>query len=393
MFSRQVLLAFLALAATVVVLVAPGAFYSAPAGDLAAPLLAQHQAPGPTAPPVMPLVVLDLVYNLDSQIRAPMYHRWIVDVMLAKVQQPLLVVNASLNLDLVPRESMCTRTPVYNNSLVILNVGSSNPLLPEEYAQCVTRAGAVNVGLFVTNAECPGTAVDGAPCAWRPALDHRRDPFLFAYAFRNYLWKPLATWAFEHGGQHTYLPLGPLNYAGPINGAAKNASKRRRLCFFAGSYDHGDRAEMLSAIRHFNLSCAVSSSSFGQEYTQNLTDSVFALAPYGNNPETFRFWEALEHGAIPIMVRISDARHDFAGYSGIPFIALSSWSDLKGVLDSHVAGALAVENSVEWAGEGKSEAAAAVLDAMQANVLRAYHGFIERAQEEVASVITRSFKK
>jgi len=37
-------------------------------------------------------------------------------------------------------------------------------------------------------------------------------------------------------------------------------------------------------------------------YLARLRKSVFALAPSGNNPETFRHWEALESGAIPVSV-------------------------------------------------------------------------------------------
>jgi hypothetical protein len=38
-----------------------------------------------------------------------------------------------------------------------------------------------------------------------------------------------------------------------------------------------------------------------QEYAAMLSDSVFALCPVGNrSPDTFRFYEALETGAIPI---------------------------------------------------------------------------------------------
>ncbi len=113
---------------------------------------------------------------------------------------------------------------------------------------------------------------------------HRHDPFLFAYAFRNYYWEPLATWALDHNASNLYLPLGPLYYAGPIKGAETVASRRRRLCFFAGAFSHGDRAQMLRAIQASHLPCAVSDNLQGVAYSQALADSVFAFAPWGNNP-------------------------------------------------------------------------------------------------------------
>jgi hypothetical protein len=44
--------------------------------------------------------------------------------------------------------------------------------------------------------------------------------------------------------------------------------------------------------------------SFGREqYVEAMLDSVFVPCPDGQNPETFRFYEALEFGCIPLLVR------------------------------------------------------------------------------------------
>ena len=42
-----------------------------------------------------------------------------------------------------------------------------------------------------------------------------------------------------------------------------------------------------------------------------LLETVFALCPRGNNFETFRFYEALESGAIPVVVKGSSLEYDF----------------------------------------------------------------------------------
>jgi hypothetical protein len=41
----------------------------------------------------------------------------------------------------------------------------------------------------------------------------------------------------------------------------------------------------------------------GDEYSLILLNTKFVPCPRGQNTETFRFWEALEHGCIPIYVR------------------------------------------------------------------------------------------
>jgi len=217
------------------------------------------------------------------------------------------------------------------------------------------------------------------------------DSLFFDYAFRNYLWKPLATWAHKHGTENRYWPLGPMEYSGPIKGAQKLASTRQNLCFFAGAPTHGDRKKMLAFLQSSKMSCSVTNIR-GAKYSQQLADTVFALTPWGNNPETFRFWEALEHGAIPIMVRIPDDS-DFAGYTGIPYLALDSWSELDSVLGPFAAEFRKINNALEKNSNGVKILGGSILDDLQQKVVLAYRAFIEKTQKETALVIENSFLK
>lgn len=64
-----------------------------------------------------------------------------------------------------------------------------------------------------------------------------------------------------------------------------------------------------------------------KEYSNALLNSIFIPCPGGNNIETFRFWEALEHGAIPLYVRSSEDQDYFKFLSShLPLISLESWS-------------------------------------------------------------------
>lgn len=56
-----------------------------------------------------------------------------------------------------------------------------------------------------------------------------------------------------------------------------------------------------------------------EEYLALLLDSVFAPCPAGNNAETFRIYEALECGAIPLIIG------EFGG--PLPLIRLASWAE------------------------------------------------------------------
>ena len=89
------------------------------------------------------------------------------------------------------------------------------------------------------------------------------------------------------------------------------------------------------------------------EYVSMLLDSVFVACPDGNNPETFRFYEALECGAIPLVVRTE---------------ANSVWVDW-------VAGALGIRPADSW------PAAAAMVKEMFARPAE----LLEPYREEVLS--------
>jgi GR25 family glycosyltransferase involved in LPS biosynthesis len=62
------------------------------------------------------------------------------------------------------------------------------------------------------------------------------------------------------------------------------------------------------------------------EYSKACLDSMFMLCPRGQNVETFRFWEALEHGAIPVYVREKGDEEYYAMLSAhLPMLSFSSW--------------------------------------------------------------------
>jgi hypothetical protein len=64
----------------------------------------------------------------------------------------------------------------------------------------------------------------------------------------------------------------------------------------------------------------------GDEYSAMLLSSTFVPCPRGQNLETFRFYEALELGCIPIYVREgeNDPFYKFISEK-VPILNLTSW--------------------------------------------------------------------
>lgn len=88
-----------------------------------------------------------------------------------------------------------------------------------------------------------------------------------------------------------------------------------------------------------------------ERYREILGDSTFTLCPQGHNPETYRLYEALEMGSIPVLVRakfstfvhsvaqletyksgITPCKGHDMPWTGAPFVWLDSWEELPAVL-------------------------------------------------------------
>jgi hypothetical protein len=68
-----------------------------------------------------------------------------------------------------------------------------------------------------------------------------------------------------------------------------------------------------------------------EEYCATLLDSVFVPCIGGNNPETFRLYEALECGCIPLLVNDSPYFSYITKY--IPLLNLTHWSQVNGLIN------------------------------------------------------------
>jgi hypothetical protein len=151
----------------------------------------------------------------------------------------------------------------------------------------------------------------------------------FSLVFRNYYYEPLLA-------QSYYYPVG-YPYQGYLLGTSIDSrsdedltrfrllSKRNIWCSFIGRaiYDEdtmnhaastylANRYELLNLFMNSSV-CKISTrldattveevhDMVYEDYIDELKDTVFVLCPPGRNQETFRLYEALEAGAIPLFV-------------------------------------------------------------------------------------------
>eukprot|EP01041_Mallomonas_annulata_P004041 gene4041-8045_t len=183
-------------------------------------------------------------------------------------------------------------------------------------------------------------------------LEHYKS---FKLVIRNYYYKLYDKHAF-------YLPLGVPLYGlhiTPFDSIIKS-SKRLFFCTLACRFEystnstfHVERQDILQLIQSKRFPCAVRTENSGEfrpdntrVYSDVMKNTVFVPCPSGNNPETFRHYEALESGAIPVFVHkpsttADDDRHFLTEWNvngdddgdvvsmGYPGPVLSSWEDFE----------------------------------------------------------------
>jgi hypothetical protein len=247
---------------------------------------------------------------------------------------------------------------------------NSTPLadFPSAFYESVRRT--PGVGLFVGDDEW----FSGDYAAYRH----------FAYVLRCYHHP-----RFRRRGIFT-LPLGYTNDLSRPD-ELRPASARRYLWFFAGKLV-GSRPEMLNAFRPLEPHLALVPSADGQpgprlsksEFHATLADSVFAPCPMGNVVlETFRFYEALENGTIPLVERRPFRNYyaDFFGKHPVPTFA--SWNEaanfVRTMKDNHAELDALQERVTAWWRWTK--------EAMKADL----HAFLEAGMDDAYRVDMAAF--
>mmetsp|Transcript_21050 Transcript_21050/g.35503 ORF Transcript_21050/g.35503 Transcript_21050/m.35503 type:complete len:484 (+) Transcript_21050:42-1493(+) len=170
-------------------------------------------------------------------------------------------------------------------------------------------------------------------------------------------------------------------------------SQREWLCSFAGSMKYknrgggveSSRAEMLEVLtgvpgcKFFPTDDTSRQAPLTQtQYVKLTMGSIFSLCPRGVGPETNRPHQALELGAIPIMVREADSEKDFlVMWHGYPGPVFSSWLDAKSFLQDVSTGRISIAGITE----------------LQEDLSDWFSGFQRRQRAEVWGAVQREMEQ
>jgi hypothetical protein len=207
------------------------------------------------------------------------------------------------------------------------------------------------------------------------------------YVIRHYWFRPAVTMPNERSLGVIWVPNGFGNGIGPVPRETILPMRHRHVSgFFSGAMDErrDERHEMIRCVEAAKLPFQiVKTPGFGQgfgppSYAAYLNNARFALVPAGNSPETIRLYDALETGAIPIMVRSEFATEPDA-LGNPPLVLLDRWSDLS---DFYARYADAASSTVMNDLQDKQD-----------RIVAWWRRFVERQQTKIKTLIDSSFDR
>jgi len=132
----------------------------------------------------------------------------------------------------------------------------------------------------------------------------------------------------------------PLGYHWQKTGPIKPYSKREFLWSFAGT-DWKNRSSNMQPLLNVNPHYLKWLPDWdhpdqlkNNDYLNLLENTMIVPCPKGQNIETYRFYEALECGCIPVFVYTPDYDPWFRQFNGlVPLLITKSWPELANVLE------------------------------------------------------------
>ena len=332
---------------------------------------------------LVPLHVVSHSFSEEYDPYWQIYLDWILQQLLAQLRRPVLWVvgRCGKSREALRRCPACCSIDdllLRNHSLVLVNAHTNPRIDFAALADVLRERRARDVGFLHLNHEQPWARRAASPMAPQDdnvyAGDLAADYAAFSYGFRNHFWLPLDRSA-------PFVPLGPAKFRpdAPVAAIAggsqatreweaqqrRPASHRAHLCSFSGSVGSvadAARTEMLEGVRQFTAAAAAAAAAARAatggaletpchidlaprravgnvmaekwRYLRVLFDSQFVLCPCGNSAETFRLYEALEAGAVPLLVRPPPDKDFLRVLSPHtpPFPVLQSWDELAAAL-------------------------------------------------------------
>ena len=148
----------------------------------------------------------------------------------------------------------------------------------------------------------------------------------------EHVWKNFFINKFNNLNNCSFFPLG---FKSRENFKKINFNARKYVWSFSGTIHNSSRYDMIYQLKIFQLNNIKITSKFGsedslnsKEYYEIMCNSIYVPIPHGFfHPETYRFYEALESGCIPLF----ENPHNFYDviYKNNPIKKLTTWVEAR----------------------------------------------------------------
>ena len=130
-----------------------------------------------------------------------------------------------------------------------------------------------------------------------------------------------------------YIPLGYPNHCAFGSAATAPASERKHRCSFTGQMKYS-RVQMVKAFETVDGFYYPRQFISDDEYATLMRQTVFSLCPMGNaTPDTWRLYESLEAGAIPIVEKRPTMDYFRGLFGENPLPTFRSWRSARAWVD------------------------------------------------------------
>lgn len=154
--------------------------------------------------------------------------------------------------------------------------------------------------------------------------------------FWSYLFPNAKFWIQNYIGNHSKCRIFPLGVNIPVELKEQEKTKPLVISYFnpLNSEERFNLEEYLKTndtltqYRTGNLPI--------QEFLHEISKGFFSVCPQGNGYDTYRFWESLSVGAIPIVLNNLFLECLMEQHPEIPFMVLEDWKDLPSFLHSDI---------------------------------------------------------
>lgn len=200
---------------------------------------------------------------------------------------------------------------------------------PVTYFKAAKSRGLKNIGFFQV-----GDEKGDSPCASHKLAD---------YVLRNYHFPHQLA---HHPAKTTWVPNGWGRGVGPVQSNTHLCFADRTLpAFFSGFVGQDqdqidDRQKLLKIVQQNQVQALMATTTgFGlglgpAAYSAHMGNARFALIPRGRSEETIRLYDALEHGAIPVVIDGPwlHAKDGLGAVGTPPLLFLNDWSELPAAM-------------------------------------------------------------